>query len=67
MAQLKCDHKGLKDTRARAREAESAALLQQRLAYEDALHAAQQEAAGLAARLRDALERAAKVRQHADK
>lgn len=46
---------------------ETAAVLQQKLHYEEQLHSARQEASSLQQRLKESVERASKVRQHAER
>jgi hypothetical protein len=46
---------------------ETSALLQQKLQYEDQLHACRQEVCSLQQRLKESVERASRVRQHAER
>lgn len=48
-------------------QVESAALLQQKLQYEEQLHIQRQEVCGLQQRLKESVERASRVRQHAER
>jgi hypothetical protein len=48
-------------------QVETAALLQQKLQYEDQLHSLRQEVSSLQQRLKENVDRASRVRQHAER